>query len=49
MKLKCYCEECNTEYSVHYKGKTPPTNCPWCQSEIDLNWNADVNELEDED
>lgn len=39
-----FCEECDAEYTIQYKGNDKPSTCPFCGSEIDLGWNSDDDE-----
>ncbi len=43
-KKLIFCESCQKEYTVSYKGQEEPTFCPFCGDNVDLEWSADDGE-----
>lgn len=39
-KKALYCEECQVDCTVSYKGDSEIHHCPFCGAEIDVDWYA---------
>lgn len=43
-KKTIFCDECEEECTVSFKGSEEPQFCPFCGSEIDTDWNTTGDE-----
>ena len=45
-KKQIFCDSCEAEFTISYKGDLEIKFCPMCGDELDLGWNSD--EVEEE-
>lgn len=46
-KRVLYCESCDKEYTISFKGDDEPCVCPWCGEDIDTDWNSSEEKEDD--
>lgn len=39
-KRVLYCDECDQDFTVSFKGSNEPSKCPFCGEDIDTEWNS---------
>ena len=41
-KRTIFCENCDSEFIVTFKGEEEPNHCVFCGEEVDVAWNTKV-------